>query len=402
MAERNPPSTYRRGPRARAAEAGFTLLEAIVALAIMTVILVGLLSLLQFNSRVARAQVNVAGMQQSLRVAQAEIVREARMAGRGGLPANRPGLPLPQGAALAVLNNAPDGTTIGGAGGPPVRPGTDVLTIRGVFSTPIYQVSATADGRVGDPTNGTITVRGHGPTGVPQPLEPLLALADLNRPEALLLVGANDDSTQAVVELTGVAQVPGGVQLSFTTEGTQGASYLQLSPGGVFPPELTTISAVGVLEEYRYYIRDEAPAPSLSKARLYPGTNAPHAAAPANLQLDVADNVLDLQVALGIDRDGTEDVEDARNAEDDWLFNHADDTPVTPADWNQPAMRIYYLRISTLARTDRLDPNYTSPPIQAIEDHVYNEPDAPADDASILERRYRRRLLQTVIDLRNL
>jgi hypothetical protein len=65
-------------------------------------------------------------------------------------------------------------------------------------------------------------------------------------------------------------------------------------------------------------------------------------------------------------------------------------------------MPLYYVRITTLARTDRLDPDYTSPPIEAIEDHVYNEPDLPADSASKLERSYRRRLLETVVDLRNL
>jgi len=114
-------------------EAGFTLIEAVVSLAIMVVVLVGLLALLEFNSRVARSQVNVSEMQQSVRVAQADIVRTVRMAGRGGLPVSRPateagypGMSMPQGTAIGVANNVPDGTTIGGGAGAAVVPGTAV------------------------------------------------------------------------------------------------------------------------------------------------------------------------------------------------------------------------------------------------------------------------------------
>jgi hypothetical protein len=250
----------------------------------------------------------------------------------------------------------------------------------------------------------SLIVRDTSPTGVPQDLAALNEAIASGRPEALLLVSTLDDGIQAVVQLTGGQAVAGGVQLNFTTGGTQGAAYLNLSPNGAYPPQLTAVAAVGILEEYRYYVRDEAPAPRLSRARVYPGTEAAYAGDANNLHADVADNVLDLQIALGIDRNPNERIEDAQDGDDDWLFNAAADTtaPKPPADWNSPASPLYYVRISTLARTDRLDADYQSPPIQAIEDHVYAEPETPADGASILERRYRRRLLQTVVDLRNL
>ena len=395
-------------------EAGFTLLEAVVSLAVMTVVLVGLLSLLQLNSRVAKAQVNVAEMQQSLRVAQSDIVRQVRMAGRGGLPSYRdaagvyPGMLLPyQGLAISVQNGVGPGTTIGGNANAPVREGTDVLTLRGVFQTTFFQVNPVSDGKVPNTGNGSLVIRKIGPTGVPQ--DDFHALEDAiqkGRPEALLLVSTLDDGIQAVVELTGGRQVEGGtgLQLDFTTEGTHGAEYLKLSPGGAYPPQLTAVAAVGILEEYRYYVRDQPPAPRLSRARVYPGTDAPYAGDADNLHADIADNVLDLQIALGIDRNPNERIEDAQNETDDWLFNAPADTPVAnpPTVWNRRESPLYYVRISTLARTDRLDADYQSPPIQAIEDHVYDEPDAPADGASKLERSYRRRLLQTVVDLRNL
>ena len=404
-----------RNPRPRAAEAGFTLIEAVVALAVMTTVLIGVLSLLQFNSRVAKAQVNVAEMQQSLRVAQGEIVKQVRMAGRGGLPAYRPaaagvnpgdpqyaGLLLPQGAAISVANEVAAGTKIGGADQALVLAGTDVLTLRGVFSTTFYQVGL-SDGVVPGTGTGTIVVRARTSTDVPQDLEALRQAIQSGRPEALLLVGRLSDSVQAVVQLTGGQQVTiegvPAVQLSFATT----EDYSKLSPKGTYPSDLTGVSAVGILEEYRYYIREPAGGPPrLSRARLYPGTETAHGDS-TNLHVDIADNVLDLQIALGIDRNATERIEDTQNAGDDWLLNADGDSPIAnTADWNDPARPLYYVRISTLARTDRLDPEYVAPPIQAIEDHVYDEPAQPADEASILERRYRRRLLQTVVDLRNL
>jgi type II secretory pathway pseudopilin PulG len=390
--------------------AGFTLIEALVSLAIMIVVLLGLLALLEFNSRVARAQVNVSEMQQSLRVVQADMVRTVRMAGRGGLPAFRPatavpvyaGMFLPQGPSLGVDNNVAAGTKIGGAIEAEVVAGTDVLTVRGVLNSTFYQVNPSGDGQVSNTGTGSITVRSTSPTGVPQDLQALEDAIDLGRPEALLLVGYADDRTQVVVELTGGTSSSDSVVLNFTTSGTHGADYLKLSPGGAFPPELISVGAVGLLEEYRYYVRDVEGTPRLSRARLYPGTDIAYANDDSNLEVDLADNILDLQLALGIDRNSNETIEDTTDAADDWLFNAEGDSPEPEIDWNAAARPLYYLRVTTLARTDRIDPRYVSPPIEAIEDHVYSEPDAPPDDAARLARGHRRRLLSTVVDLRNL
>jgi hypothetical protein len=371
----------------------------------MTVVLIGLLSLLQVNSRIAKAQVNVAEMQQSLRVVQADMVRQARMAGRGGLPVFWPpsadfDMRLPNGVAIAVANNVTAGTTLGGEDSALVAVGTDVLTLRGVFNTPIYQVNPKGDGDIrGAKTagEGSVIVRSNSPTGVPQELDRLAELEDNPLPEALLLVSAGSDAVQAVVELESVEDNGDG---SFTVNFNISDTYRSLSPRGEFPSALRTVAMVGILEEYRYYVRDEAPASRLSRARFYPGTNDAYAGAPANLVADVADNILDLQVALGIDRVAPEGVQETEDGDDDWLFNSPDDA-TNPDLWNGDALPLDYLRITTLARTDRLDPEYTSPPITAIEDRVYPETVVPAADEA-LDRKYRRRLLQTVVDLRNL
>jgi type II secretory pathway pseudopilin PulG len=398
-------------------ERGFTLIEVMVTLGVMVIVLIGLLALLEFNSRVAKAQVNVAGMQQSLRVAQAGMVRDLRMAGRGGLPSFRPpdpvdpneygGMFLPAGAALAVRNDVqPGDPPLGGYGPAAVLPGTDVLTIRGVLSTTFYQVNPTSDGVIPNTGTASIIVRDTSPTGVPQGTQALqqalTACDDGVCPEALLLVSALNDDIQAVVQLTGGQAVAGGVQINFTTAGTHGGDYLDLSPNGEFPSTFTAVAAVGILEEYRYYVRDSAPAPSLARARFYPGTETAYRDDTDNLIVDMADNILDLQVALGVDQNNDETITDAGDETDEWLFNDADDVDDDTALWNSPDRPLYYLRITTLARTDRLDPRYVSPAIVAIEDRVYNEPTTPATEDEILARSYRRRQLRTVVDLRNL
>jgi hypothetical protein len=125
----------------------------------------------------------------------------------------------------------------------------------------------------------------------------------------------------------------------------------------------------------------------------------PHGDDPANLSVDIADNIVDLQLALGLDTDGDEVLVDDGGQNDEWLFNHTADNPGAVV-WNNA--RIGYVRINTLARTGRVDPDYVAPPLVAIEDHLYSEPVTPATQADREARMHRRRLLQTVVDLRNL
>lgn len=400
----------RRFPEQRSPRAGFSMIEVLVSLAVMVVVLGGLLAILQVNSRIAKAQVNLSEMQQALRVVQADLVGQTRMAGRGGLPRWRPaagayaGMPLPEGPAVTVENGLTGEELVAGNAQTKIVDGSDVLTVRGVFNTPVYQVNPAQDGDVRGAKaarEGSVVVRDVSPTGVPQDLGPLAALADDFRPEALLLVSAGSDEVQAVVELDSVVDNGNSFTLNFNTTGGNATEYMKLSPGGQFPEGLRTVAMVGILEEYRYYARDVEPAPRLSRARVYPGTDEEYAGNAANLHVDIADNVLDLQVALGIDRNGDQVVVDNGDDADEWLFNAPGDSPPDPAVWNGPGMGLYYVRITSLARTDRIDPDHLSPPIQALEDHEYNEPATPGMDDR-LDRSYRRRVLETVVDLRNL
>ena len=425
----------RRGLRGK----GFTLVELIVALAVVTIILTGVMAAFVFNARMARAQLHLSGMQQSLRFAQYELVRSVRMAGRGGLPTSQfPALPafagqvLPTGPAVSVTNNVASGVQIAGCNCANVIEGTDILTVRGVFSSPIYQLNPASGEFQYDPTSGTgtVTVRSKSPTGVPQDLSAFEDRITDGVAESVLLVSPLADSIYAIVEMqpggssaTQVAGVTEFVTLSFTTQGGNTAEYLALSPGGVYPPELTTVAYVGILEELQFYVREERAipgdptselAPRLSRAQVFPGTTVAYDNDTANLTGDLTDNILDLQVAIGVDTvpgigpaDGVvtegDGVDTTPTDSDEWLFNHPGDDPAE-AKWANTLAnpsKLFYLRINTLARTDRPDTRYQAPPLALIEDKDYSS--APFDVYNTRdERMYRRRNIQTVVDLRNI
>lgn len=418
----------------RTGNAGFTLAEMIVTLAVLSIVLVAALLLFDFNNRLTRVQSEVAEMQQSLRIGQLDMVRLIRMTGRGGLPPRAPGQLLPSGVAVAVQNNVDPGTQIGDTVGPPVVPGTDVLTIRGVFTSPLFQVNF-ADAATFDLINGTsegrVRIQNVSPTGVPQDLTPMAEAiegANGNNPvaEAVMLVSPLDDRIFAVVELlpgSSTVNRSGGttgditdIVVAFRHDDSDRARAYKALNGGAFPSQLSSVAAVGLLEEHRFYIRQDFVVtgdansdwdPKLTRARVFPGTQVPYRANDNNWRIDISENVFDLQVALGLDTNDDGAVPDTAAANDEWLFNHPADDP-TASSWNQvggvvPARRtpLFYLRVTTLVRTDQRDRNYQAPMLQLVEDHDYTQ--TPSDRFNNdRERMFRRRQLETVIDLRNL
>lgn len=420
----------------RTSTKGFTLVEALASLAVMVLISGGVLALATATNRIADTQFAQADLQQTARAAWSDMIRHLRMLGRGGLPATDAVHTWPDGLAVGVRTDVQPNTGLfPGAPdrGPDVLPYTDVLTVRGVFETPIYQINhsdRTTFTLVGN--EGTLTVSATTPTAIPQDLDPLIdrigRSASGTTQEALMLVGPADDRRYAVVRLdparSTAAADGSSVQLHFVIAGDELAdAYAGLAPGGVFPTEMTQtrVAYLGVLEEYRYYVRDERtipgdlstpPLPRLSRARTYPGTTRAFADDPTNLQVDLADGVMDLQVALGFDSDragswdddvgfdGDDDriYESSNGVQDDWLFNSPDDD-ATQAPWSgaDPA-RLYYVRINTLTRALRRSRGDQSREIDRIEDRDYAQDPANEPEA----RLYRRLLLRTAVDMRNL
>jgi type II secretory pathway pseudopilin PulG len=418
---------------------GFTLIEVSVSLIVTIIVLLGVLALFDFSNRLTRVQTNISDMQQSLRVAQNDAARLIRMAGRGGLPLGS----LPAGTAVAVADNVANNTYIGGtAATPEVVPGSDVLTVRGVFSAPTYQVR-TADSTAftlspaATPTKGTVRIDIKTPTGIPQDLEALKKAVNRQRPEALLLVGSQGSDVWAVVELDPANSVitnPNQFTIAFNISGgmhTTDYAKFSSAGAGVFPPELKAVSFVGLLEEYRYYVRREHAisgdktsdlAPKLSRARVFFGTQAVWApdddnnTSDADWRADIADNIFDFQVALGLDTPAKDPAagacaagtirsddrhcgiyESADGETDDWMYNGEANTNAALF----AGSNLYYIRLSTLARADRRDKDYAAPTLVRVEDNKYNTPETTVFNSDG-ERMYRRRILRTVIDMRNL
>src|SRR5262249_48783670 len=152
------------------------------------------------------------------------------------------------------------------------------------------------------------------------------------RQETLILVSPVDDTVYGVAQLdVGGSSITGTypnqtATIAFTTK----APYVGLSAGGALPAPLKHAAFAGILAAYRYYVREVHATPSdltselnplLSRARFYAGTDNPWDDDNANLYQDIADGVLDLQIALGFDLNNDKIATDASAANDEWLFN---------------------------------------------------------------------------------
>jgi type II secretory pathway pseudopilin PulG len=417
---------------------GFTVIEMVVTLFVLVMVILGVLQLFDLAAKVSRVQVDTADMQQVLRTAQYDMVRMLRMAGRGKVPPQSPPPPvgpwtraMPNGVAVAVTDNVPANTYIDDptSNAHPVLRDTDVLTIRGVLTSPVYLANSPSFSI--DSTNpldanngGTFTIPNTTPQGgLPQSLDRIAQAIDNHRPEALVLVSPDDDSIRQIVMLdfngssvTRVGAVVTQVLVHYRIGGSAYATAYWALSGSQWNAALTKLGYVGVVEEYRYYVSDEredpadptsAPKPRLLRARLYPGTAEPWGEGPgavnddANWGVPMADNVADLQVALGIET-GVGDaftITDAGDANDEWLFNStADDA--TLAAWRTGRLR--YVRVNTTVFAERRDRTYQAPTPAVAEDHAYVIPAFGTPSQNVPDRMYRRRTLKTVVDLRNM
>ena len=517
MFERPAPSPWRATHRDRAAmhgvrpraagQAGFSLVELLVTVIILAEVLVGLLIIFDSSSRLARAQTHVAELQQSLRVGQAELTRFTRMTGLGGLPITpltdaaraRYGSFPAAGPAVSVFNNVEEKTIVqlldplASAGtDDTILPDSDVLLLRGVFSTPMFYLDPpltidggwiTNPGVASNQVSGQVIlparsrISGRSWWDYPQEIEDLadrlkeakddanplaLVLRDTLNPNSYM-IAAFDHLNTTVADLTPAQcpnvevhadlpaeHIPQCIQFNILLDPDEdtatgpGAAYANLSAGtglmgggqelivdsstnfSIFLP--TSVGSIGLLEEYRLYVRaeweipgqfDTRLTPVLARAEFLPGTNTQID------RVDIADNVLDLQIAVGADADpvgasGYGEINEgiAGSGNDEVLFNHADDTAADGSidssataggtsnvlQWDDPDLQFHFLRINTLVQARFPDPKHRAPQIDLIEDnnrgdtfqvkginHTFND-----------EVQYRRRWLQTVVELRNL
>jgi hypothetical protein len=464
-----------RGSSRRVArrQSGFSVLELVIALFIAIEILIAMGLAFDLHNRTARVQLQVADMQQALRIAQWDIARLVRQAGRGGMKldlehgavyANSTTLPRIKGRSIEVRNNVtgPDQKiSLTDPDSPEALEGTDILILRGCFSNQVFQVDP--DTHVVTGLTSTLEVPPVSVAGVPQ----AFAGDEIEGAGGTVLMGSyvsSDDWGVATVVGTPTVNVEGNLQLSLNLDTDSPLNPRDEDPAlgdppnnRVFPTEMA-VTQVCLLEEYRYYIRDYREAadaitplrPRLTRARFEPGTETPFQGDSANYSLDLADQIFDLQVALGLDTDYGGDLEDdisvdpnagtiyeavadspaPGRGQDDWLYNdpldaavvwcdpyetgcNVEDNPYSHHDTDE-AVDLQFLRITTAARTNRPDVEaggvyvYTAPDFDTrtsgdwLEDHDHDSPPEVAlDFNSDANRKFRRRTLTTTVDLRS-
>lgn len=441
----------RSAARSIRSQAGFSLIELLIAMVIVVQILIAALTVFDVHNKMSHVQMQITEVQQAIRVAQYDMVRTTRLAGRGGLA---PGFTIVDGpgsakfyesASLEVRNNLIDDedrqVSLGDVDSPLAVEGTDMLIVRGCVSGLMFQVDTSnpADFQADPPGEGTVGVADFGfltlrrltAAGREQSLE---SLQNLTPDTPLLIVSATSREMRAIGEFmeyeTAATADKVDIQLAWTS---------QLDPANplINLPDLEmSASFVCALEEYRYYVRENfsVPAdatstmiPRLSRARMIPGTETPFGADATNLSLDLAEEIIDLQVALGLDTDfdldgaapgsfdddydseGNDDVlyegvDNAARGTDDWLWNSTEDDTTDAQYVNADLINV---RISTVGRTGRPDRGYLAPDFDPVvgsdlvEDNDYD--DTPAEVWKQGENRlHRRRMLQTVVDMRNM
>lgn len=486
---------------------GFTLMEMLISAFMLIMLLGAVLTVFERSAAIGRDQVEVSVIQQSSRIAHSEMMRHIRMAGAGGLPLTWKSLPtdpaqyvntthpgtFPNGFAVAITNSVPEdhklpiGKT--GATNHIVLPSSDILTLRGAFTLPVYFYYPAVETKPADATKHWKMVGSKfvPPDAVEIPnrigkdfrisLKPLIdhllkmkdanhqvlfLVRDLMNPDAYAVLRWVADSPQnrlAVDDCKSNEDVAGTqaafdlgcIKVALELDPTAPYSKLMLGtalePGAgshnipmtnvprsavAFPLEFGSIA---VIQEYRYYVRADYEvagdptsrlSPVLTRTEYFPSTALLPLREDFIESIDVVDNLIDLQIAAGIDQDwsitaaGHGVVTDSGTNTDEILFNAADDNPANsqppgltrfdgrgiPAyvRWFHPKLDVYFLRLTTVAQSPRPDRAASGAGIGMIEDcnRAANFKVGAVTYNYNNERRYRRRLLQSVAELRNL
>jgi prepilin-type N-terminal cleavage/methylation domain-containing protein len=143
----------------RAAERGFTLVEMIVVVFLLAIAMLGLLAVFDASARINKNEQQVADAQGYVRYGIYKMTSAIRDAGTGGLyvtqavlnhnDPNMPGITVVNAVANSYDNVQAGTTVLDNEAAPravPVRPGTDMIEIRGVINTPLLSFDGNGDG----------------------------------------------------------------------------------------------------------------------------------------------------------------------------------------------------------------------------------------------------------------
>jgi Tfp pilus assembly protein PilV len=430
-------------------QGGFTLIEAIVSVAVLITVVLGLYTLLDQGNKLAKQETNVAEAQQSSRIGVYELSRVIRQARVGGLYfAN---------AILPVWNNSPGGEKLTDLSLPTpidhyIRKGTDVIAVRGILSGDKYIFApgdATCAGSCDTTTSVTVTIHATSVGGVSNftvPVPGAPSLINKTRPFYFVVATASTD----IVSVSGSEYLISQYMVGLVNANTAGTWYTQptadtfsftMNPQDTGAKKLNASAAVpasldkpflgGAVDEVWFFVdegaTDQSPSsldthPSLAEATLDPSTG--------NYDIQpLVDEVEDFQVAYGVDgADGITPhdkgispakVDTSGSNKDEWVGNVANEVSSTLAlSGSDPKYVAAFVDRSVI--TASAEPALAVPALRSVwvslvvksadPDFVYGGPGARGMkvlDSTVKTfstatgRPYRRRLQSFAVSLRN-
>lgn len=432
----------------RRREAGFTIIEGLVTLAVMAPMMLGLYSLLDSSTRLSKQESNVAQAQQSSRGGIYEVARCLRQARVGQIYIGN--------AVMPIYDNAAAGRTIRDVAGQShaVREGTDVVEARGVILGDKYSITTgdvSCAGSCDGTSQMTIIIRStssNGAVNYAAALKP--TIASKTRP-FYLVVG---DSSSQTVTVSGktylvplyyvglVAAEPSGAWYTYAVNGGNATFTFTMDPSDagarVFnatsagAPALQNPFQCGVLDDIVFFVDEGTAAvsgdthPTLARATYDPTSG--------NYDIQsLVDETEDFQVAYGVDgadgsaTDGGADpvnVDVTAANKDEWIGNVAGevntslgtpaaalprtgtvaafvDTTVATSD-TTPALAKPFLRslwVSLVVKSRDPDMKYSGPGARGVT--MLDSTAKSMSDPSITGRPYRRRVQSLAVSLRN-
>ena len=377
-----------------ARERGFTIVELLVAMLLLTATAIGLYNLLDGSARVSKMQNQMADVGENLRFTVARLVRLVRMAGSGGLPLVAPGVGgAMQILAIDVTDNVP--ANAGGFGSSPrtALAGTDVLMIRGVMEGELFDLRGVADVVPLGATTYRVSIQPSSPfTGQPQLLvapeagTPILFTSSWESSITTASGQSRDFSRYNIGIVTGASvtasdpTAPMVIDVKTTSSSDAEQQILALNDGAAFPPfERQYVIAAGFLDDLVFFIANNDD----GQPALFEYNRAFERAE------ELVPNISDLQVAVGCDTnaDGVLTEIGAAADDDEWFFNAAGDNAPTPTD----LVALQEVRLSVVARTASPDPEWVET----------GQPPENAPDLTAGQRRFRHRSVTVRVTIRS-
>jgi prepilin-type N-terminal cleavage/methylation domain-containing protein len=425
---------------------GFSLVEMIVVVFLLALAMIGLLSVFDASARINKSEQDVADAQGAVRYGIHTMTRAIRMAGSGGLFVTQAvlngadqqldalgGISVTNSVFTNSYDNVQLGTTVTSLDGTvfPVRPGTDMIEIRGVINSPLLgfdlATGCNSTATPCDPATGCLpcqdsknvnvvatTLNNHVNNDNTQRIQ-FSAIDDYTATAAtnpmLVLVAFNDDIHPGCGFTSGAQTLPlypqtpynvGAIGLATNLAGGQTFGVVNFADpvAKEFNPETPAeagtpaiaeknVRRAGILDDLVFFIDNtDKLHPALAQ-----GTRR-------GMKFDVvtlADDVEDMQIAYGVDKNGNNAIDD-----NEWSPDGPLKTPYTAADFRSVANcpLLHGVMITLVAKSHDPDPTYKAPTSKGIP--VMNSPTGPGNPREYPGfARYRRRLQTLRINLRN-